>query len=225
MSINLSVTIPLDAAAAIRHMRYTFESIETNEPGLEGALATVCSAVIDAIKSLPYSLSTHTSPCEPEPQNVPEDLSEILSLRSSQRSDPFEVFSPVLSFSSQSSTSIKEADKSPMLDSEESWGSPPSAGFQDEFNVEVKDSQGIIYQVTVYGDMTVLGLQAKVERLFRLPVDQQKLVWRGYRLNQLDATLSSVRIPKSTSNQTSLTHFLVRRTAQRGHLSTPPTSP
>lgn len=194
MSINLAVTIPLDAAAAIRHMRYTFEKIETNEPGLEDALSTVCSAVIEAIKGLPYSLSAKTPPFEQTARIVSEDLSEIQSLRSSQRSDPFEVFSPVPSFSSHSSTSIKEADKSPFLANDETWGSPPSAGFQDDFNVEVKDGQGIIYQVAVYGDLTVMGLQTKVERLFRLPADQQKLVWRGYRLNQLDATLSSVGI-------------------------------
>lgn len=194
MSINLAVTIPLDAAAAIRHMRYTFESIETNEPGLEGALSTVCSAVIEAIKALPYSLSAKTPPFQTTTRVVSEVLSEAHSLSSSQRSDPFEVFSPVSSFSSHSSNSVKELGKSPDLGCEETWGSPPSAGFQDDFNVEVKDAQGIIYQVSVYGDMTILGLQAKVERLFRLPADQQKLVWRGYRLNQLDATLSSVSI-------------------------------
>lgn len=206
MSITLSVTVPLEAAAAIRHMRYTFESIETDEPGLEGALAAVCSSVIEAIKSLPYNrLQTPTQlHIEEEPQDVSEDLSELQSLRSSQRSDPFEVFSPVPSFSSQSSTSIQSAEnKSPLLEVAdddggeqemgEAWGSPPTAGFQKDFNVAVKDSQGTLYQVAVYGDMTVVDLQGKVERLFRLPADQQKLVWRGYRLNQLDATLSSVR--------------------------------
>jgi hypothetical protein len=201
MSINLAITVPLEAAVAIRHMRYTFESIETNEPGLESALSTVCSAVIEAIKSLPHSLSAHTPPLQPDSRNVSEDFSEILSLRSSQRSDPFEVFSPVPSFSTNSSTSmkepiIKEVEQCPIFEDEGIWGSPPSSGFQRDFNVEVKDAQGISHQISVYGDMTVSGLQTKVERLFRLAVDQQKLVWRGYRLNQLDATLSSVSILK-----------------------------
>ncbi|CZT19174.1 uncharacterized protein RCC_05020 [Ramularia collo-cygni] len=199
MSINVAVSIPLEAAVAVRRMRYTFESIETNEPGLENALATVCSAVIEAIRSLPYSLSMQSPPIESSTLRLVSDgSSEVQSLRSSQRSDPFEIFSPVLSSSSNSSTSIKE-DKTPLLDDdddddddeEEEWGSPPSVGFQNDFDVEIQDVQGSIYQVSVYGDLTVMGLQTKVERLFRLPADQQKLVWRGYRLNQLDATLSS----------------------------------
>ncbi|EME43875.1 hypothetical protein DOTSEDRAFT_53143 [Dothistroma septosporum NZE10] len=183
MSINLSVTISLETIALIRQSDIILEDANTD---FEAALADVASSVIEAIKVLPYNITIsdfdHSGPCQ-----------------SRQPSHQYSGPSPAHDHDSSYAESPPTTFPSTPVICSGSWSPLPAydpKNVENDFTVNVSDLHGIAttFCVSVFGSTTIAELADMVHDQSGIPPDEQRLVWKNYRLNQPHATLSSYGI-------------------------------
>lgn len=76
----------------------------------------------------------------------------------------------------------------------DSWWSAKES-YCDDFSIDIidiVDGEEETYYLSVTGTMTVEEVAFRAEQVSGVPAELMRLVWRGYRLNQPDATLSTV---------------------------------
>ncbi|EME79765.1 uncharacterized protein MYCFIDRAFT_87951 [Pseudocercospora fijiensis CIRAD86] len=164
MSINVNVSIPIDSAIAIRGIDYALERIDGE---VEFTLSTITSAVIEAIKDLPddYLLDGFDA-----------DYDFTQPSRSAPRT---------ASRSTSGTTQLSHTTVSTYSTTDSRLG----VSFYEDFCITVVDPKGTQHLIETCSDMTVAELEAKLDEQRGEPSKQNRLVWRGYRLNQPDATL------------------------------------
>ncbi|KAF7198541.1 hypothetical protein HII31_00280 [Pseudocercospora fuligena] len=164
MSINVNVSIPIDSAIAIRGIDYALERIDGE---VEFTLTTITSAVIEAIKELPddYLL---------------DELDADYDYRQTSHSAP-----RTASRSTSGTTQLSKTSVSTYSTTD----SRLKVSFYEDFCITVVDPTGTQHLIETCSDMTVSELEAKVDEQCGEISKQKRLVWRGYRLNQPDATL------------------------------------
>lgn len=165
MSLDITVSIPTDVISSIRAIDYDLERIDGE---VEFTLATITSAIIQSVKGLPA-------------EAIPSSRSTSLS-GSSTYSNPF------VSFRSCSSGSV--SSRLTVSSSNTGLG----ICYYDEFELAILDPAENRHFVMVTGNMTIEELKNQVRTQCNLDHDQMTLLWKTYRLNQPEATLSSVRV-------------------------------
>ena len=189
MSINLSVTISLETIALIRQSDIVLEEARTE---FEAALADVASSVIAAVKALPYDITI-------------SDVDYPGSCRSRQPSFEYSVHLSAQDHDSSYAESPPTTFPSTPVICSGSWSSLPAYDRQngdEDFTINVCDLEGVqtTFCVAVFGSTTIAELADMVHDQSGIPPDQQRLVWKSYKLNEPDATLSSVCLPQCQSS-------------------------
>lgn len=224
MSLKLTVSIPLETAAILR----IAHDSRTADQDVDSALFTVANAVIDAVKDLPWSITTSpallknrnlspygvltppSSIYSKESSSYSKDLSGSFSRQPSTHSQDSSEYNcigrplPDISFASavssrSTSGSTPEGGLARSRESDSWWSAKES--YCDDFSIDIIDvvnGEEETYYLSVTGTMTVEEVAFRAEQVSGVPAEALRLVWRGYRLNQPDAPLSTVSIVTST---------------------------
>lgn len=174
MSININISIPIDSAIAIRGIDYALERLDGD---VEFTLTTITSAVIEAIKELSDDFLLNEIDADYEQQAAGSAASASASTPRSS--------SATTSYPSDPSTSASICSTT---------DSRLKVTFYEDYYITIIDPTGRQHTISTCSEMTIEELQAKVDTQCLLSSSQKRLVWRGYRLNQPDATLGQYGI-------------------------------
>lgn len=97
--------------------------------------------------------------------------------------------------SRSTSASTPEGGSAGSRESDSWWSAKES--YCDDFSIDIidiVDGQEETYYISVTGTMTIEEVAFRAEQVSGVPAEALRLVWRGYRLNQPDATLSTVSV-------------------------------
>ena len=232
MSLNLTVTIPLETAAILRKAHDS----RTADQDVDSALFTVANAVIDAVKALPWSITTSptledvrklspygvlTPPSSTYSKDSSSYSKDLSGSFSRQPSDSYsQNNTSEISYMGRplpdphSSSAVPSRNTSASFPEEGSAGSSESdtwwsarESYCDDFSIDLIDivnGEEETYYLSVTGTMTVEEVAFRAEQVSGVPAVSLRLVWRGYRLNQPDATLSQVSLHTTTSGSSKL---------------------
>ena len=175
MSVQITVTIPLDVASAIRDINYDLERIDGD---VEFTLAQITNKIIEAVKGLPQdSIPRPHSRFSSTSQDTARTGSSSQTASSSEW----------LGTRSCSGTSTTSTDSA-----QSSMSSSLGLYMFPEFELLIENEYGYNHRTRATGDMTVADLEAMLGPVCGYESTWQSLTWHGYRVNQPHATLFMV---------------------------------
>ncbi|USW54351.1 Putative Ubiquitin-like domain superfamily [Septoria linicola] len=175
MSIEITVEIPLDVAAAIRDINYDLERIDGD---VEFTLAMITDDIIRAVKKLPH-------------ESIPQPASRFSSAsRDTGRTSHSSHWLGVRSCSGTSMSSVHSVQSSASEDS------LLGAHMFPEFDLNIENEYGYSHRTRATGEMTIADLEAMLGPVCGFEPTWQSLTWHNYRLNQPHATLFSYGIDR-----------------------------